>query len=101
MKAFADWKFCPTALIRVGVDCDQYGRCYEYTVLLVIPWMQFFRKHLGLKARGIVEGMVSPDAMPVRPEHLFAITSAVKREGYRPEWTRLVGGKPRGKNFNE
>ena len=92
-----DWKLCPSALIRVGIDCDRHGQGYEYTVLLVIPWWQWMRHLVGLPAIGIVEGMVSPKAMPATDAHKYAITSIIKREGYRPRWDRFQDGKLRQK----
>lgn len=75
MKAFVEHL---SGVIRVGPDCDSYGKPYDYAVA--------FSSTDGKVA--VLKGLVS-DGRKASPSHLKAIVKALKALGLEAKWHRV------------
>jgi hypothetical protein len=89
MKAFVEALLCPSCIVRVGKDCDSYGKPFEYAVAVAIPWRSFIAWLLGYQAEAIVKALVATEAKPLTQTHARAIIRALRDIGLKATWERI------------
>lgn len=89
MQLFIEWTWRPTGIIRVGADCDRYGRGFSHAVVIVLPWFGLLLWLLGFRPIDVIlKALVALPDNPMSRAESMKIVRYLRRRGFRATWER-------------